>query len=323
MNARAARIADHLRPLVGLVLVVVVFTIWGAIEKPGSTFFTAARATLIAKHSAIVGLGALGMTVVIVAGGIDLSAGAFLALGSVVLALLVQAGVDPLVAVGLTLASGAACGLVNGLVVTKLRLAPFIATLGTMLVFRGVAELLADQRKIAVDGAPAWLAGLLSPPAPGSAQLVASGVWVVALAALALAFVLARTVFGRHVFAIGSNEAAARACGIRVERTKLAVYAIGGVTSAGAAVLCFAELAAQGDPTAGNGKELEMVAAAVIGGASLSGGRGSVGGALLGALLVATLRAGCTYVEASTPVQNVATGLFIVAAVALDRRRAR
>lgn len=320
MSARAW--LQRLAPLLGLAAVALLFTAWGAVAKPDATFLTGFRVALIAKQSAIVGMGALGMTLVIAAGGIDLAAGSLLALASVVTAQALVSGAGAPLALALAAITGLACGALNGGLVTLLRLPPFLATLGTMLVLRGLAEQVAGQRKIPAS-APDWLGGLLDPPGAGSWLPVSSGVVLVALLAVAVALVLHRTVFGRHVVAVGSSEATARLCGVPVERVKLAVYALGGLFAALAGVLEFANLNRQGNPTSGAGYELDVIAAVVLGGGSLSGGRGSVTGSLCGALLMTTLRSGCVFVEVPDPVQKVVVGGILVVAVALDRLRAR
>ena len=225
----------------------------------------------------------------------------------------------PAVATALVLAVGLAAGALNGIIITGLRLVPFIVTLGTMLVFRGLAEQIAHQDKIALRDAPQWLATLLDPPAKGSFQLMATGAWLVVLLGIGLAIVMHFTIFGRHVFAIGSNEATARLCGINVPRTKIIVYALGGLFVAIAGLFSFSDLRNQGDPEAGLGMELDIIAAVVIGGGSLSGGRGSVLGSIIGALTMTTLRSGCVYAQVSDPIQKIIIGGIIIAAVAVDQ----
>jgi ribose transport system permease protein len=318
-RARVLQVAwNALAPFVGLLVVVAVFSAtqpWAGREKP---FLHHDRMALVAKQTAIVGMGALGMTVIIIAGGIDLSAGSILALTAVVLALALRRGVDPWLATALVLAVGLAAGVVNGLLITLLRLVPFIVTLGTMLVFRGLAEFLSDKKKIQAP-APTWLAGLLDRPPEGSYQLLPLGVWIVLALGLVLALVLRGTVFGRYVFAIGSNEATARLCGINVPAMKLAVYACGGWFMALAGILSFSELNQQGDPEGGLGLELDIIAAVVIGGGSLRGGRGSVLGSLVGAVTMTLLRSGCVYAGVSDPLQKVVIGSIIIVAVAIDQ----
>ena len=308
-----------LQPFVVLLIVVAIFFLYGLRAKPDSPFLSAYRSTLIAKQTVIVGMGALGMTVIIISGGIDLSVGAILALAAVSLAVGLRDGLDPLWAAAIVLVVGTVAGAINGILVTALRLVPFIVTLGTMLAFRGLAEQLAHQEKIAIAEAPQWLATLLDPPPPGSHQLMATGAWLVVIMGAALAAVMHFTVFGRHVYAIGSNEATARLCGINVPRTKIIVYALGGLFMALAGLFSFSDLGSQGDPGAGLGMELDIIAAVVIGGGSLSGGRGSVLGSIVGALTMTTLRSGCVYAQVSDPIQKIVIGGIIIAAVAVDQ----
>lgn len=308
-----------LQPFVVLLIVAAIFFIYGLIFKSDSPFLSSYRLTLIAKQTAIVGMGALGMTVIIISGGIDLSVGSIMALAAVSLAAMLRDDVNPLLATLVVFAAGIAAGMLNGVIITGLRLVPFIVTLGTMLVFRGLAEQIAHQDKIALKDAPDWLASLLDPPAKGSFQLMATGAWLVVLLGIALAIVMHFTVFGRHVFAIGSNEATARLCGVNVPRTKIFVYALGGLFMAVAGLFSFSELRNQGDPEAGLGIELDIIAAVVIGGGSLSGGRGSVLGSIVGALTMTTLRSGCVYAQVSDPIQKVIIGGIIIAAVAVDQ----
>lgn len=305
-------------PFVGLLVVVVIFVTYQELFKPETTFLSSFRMTLIAKQTAIVGMGALGMTVIIISGGIDLSAGSLLALSAVSLALLLKASVEPVLAVAAVLGVGILAGAMNGVIITGLRLVPFIVTLGTMLVFRGLAEQVADQKKIQAP-APDWLATLLDPPPDESYRMVCWGVWMVIVLGFLLTAVLRYSVFGRYVFAVGSNEATARLCGINVPLMKIAVYALGGLFMALAGIFDFNNLNKQGDPTSGIGLELEIIAAVVIGGGSLSGGRGSVLGSMIGALTMTTLRSGCVYAEVSDPLQKVLIGSIIIAAVAVDQ----
>ena len=310
---------SSLAPFIGLALVVLIFVVYQWLVTPERPFLSQYRMTLIAKQTAIVGMGALGMTVIIISGGIDLSAGSLLAVTSVVLAVSLRAGIDPVVCVLLVLAVGMASGLINGLLITGLRLVPFIVTLGTMMAFRGVAEIVSDNKKVSYQDAPNWLSTLLNAPPEGSYQGVATGVWIVLALALLLAIMLRYTVFGRYVFAIGSSEATARLCGVNVPGMKLTVYTLGGLFMAVAGIFAFANLGSQGSPTEGVGLELSIIAAVVIGGGSLSGGRGSVLGSLLGALMMTTLESGCGYAGLCTVIQRVIVGLIIVGAVAVDQ----
>jgi ribose transport system permease protein len=218
-------------------------------------------------------------------------------------------------------ATGALMGAANGVMITQLRIVPFIVTLGSMGIARGLAKYLADEQKIDAParGLDTWMAKTPEP----SWLLFAPGVWLLLLLTAAASVVLTRSVFGVHSVAIGSNEATARLCGVRVERVKRWVYTLSGVCAGLAGCLQFARLTV-GDPTTALGKELDVIAAVVIGGGSLSGGSGSVLGSLLGALLMTVLANGCTLLGVPNYVQEMLVGAIIIGAVAVDRwRRAR
>jgi ribose/xylose/arabinose/galactoside ABC-type transport system permease subunit len=315
-GGRAGAALDRLGPLLALLLV------YGFFAAAGPESFRSARTIeTIARQTAIVGTAALGMTVVIVAGGIDLSAGSTIALSTVVIAGLLQAGVPPAAAAAGGVAAGVLCGLVNGLLVTRLRVVPFIVTLGTLLVVRGIAKGLAHEQKI--DAPMTWLGELLAALGPGRRwMLVPPGVWAMLVLAAGVAAFLRYARPGRHAVAVGSNELAARLCGVAVERTKVMVYTLGAGFAGLAGVMQFSRLTV-GDPTVAVGAELDVIAAVVIGGGSLAGGEGSVAGSLVGALMMTTIRAGCSQMGLPNWVQEMVTGGIIVTAVALDRLRHR
>ena len=300
----------NLGPLIGLV---VVFSLWA-----GPAFYSRYNQVTMLTQSVIVASGALGMTWIILSGGIDLSAGSMIALSTVVIARLLEAGVPPLAAALAGVAVGGVCGAVNGFLVTRLKLVPFIITLGTLLVFRGAATGLAHEQKI--DAPITWLNDMLTKFPSPPWMLVATGVWVTALLAVLVSLLLSRTVLGRYAFAIGSNEQTARLCGVRVERVKVYVYLLGGLLTGFAGLMQFSRLTV-GDPTAAKGMELDIIASVVIGGGSLSGGQGSVAGSLAGALLMTVIRSGLSMKGVPNWVQDVLTGGIIVGAVALDRLR--
>ena len=261
------------------------------------------------------------MTMIIVSGGNDLSVGSTIALTSVATALTLDRSGSPAFAIALAILLGAAVGAVNGLVITTLRVVPFIATLGMLGVARGVAKWAAGEMTVA---APETWINELAVTFPSQAwMVVAPGVWITIVLAVAASLALQRTVFGRHVFAIGSNEVAARACGIAVTRMKVAIYALAGSAFGLAGVMQMSRLR-QGDPTVAAGAELDIIAAVVIGGGSLSGGQGSILGAMIGALIMAFLRNGCQQVGWPNYIQEIIIGAIIVIAVALESRaRAR
>jgi ribose transport system permease protein len=314
--SRGARIARAIGPAAGLVAVVLLFALLtGAPER----YLSAANLRVVLAQTIIVGLGAIGMTLVMISGGIDLSVGANVALTGVIAALALRGGASAAAAAAIGVAAGGIVGLVNGLAITGLRIVPFIATLGMLGVARGAAKYFAEEQS--VNPPSTWLNGLAVTFPSQAWMLVAPGVWITLALAVAMAFVLRRTVFGRRVFAIGSNEAAARACGIAVDRVKIAVYAVGGLFFGLAGVMQMSRLR-QGDPTVAVGVELDVIAAVVIGGGSLSGGEGSVAGSLVGALIMSLLRNGCQQMGWPTYVQEIIIGVIIVLAVAADRYRA-
>jgi ribose transport system permease protein len=392
-----------LRPFLALAAVVLFFTVadqWFS-EKP--TFFTPENFTNVAAQTAIVAVAALGMTVIIIAGGIDLSAGTAIALSATMLAWCLKediattlvagdsvAGVtadlktandkqsrvkrdlevlakksadksliakklveqgrasaeverleqrlesvkaasqtwsrwSPPLAVLAAICCGCLCGLLNGVLISTLRVVPFIVTLGTMQLYLGLAKQLANNSTVRPDRqtqVPDWFPSLLSIRPENLWLKLPAGVWLTLLLAALLAAVLRWTVFSRYVFALGSSEATARLCGINVTRNKIAVYTLGGLFVGIAGLFLFSRMTI-GEPTSGSGKELEVIAAVVIGGASLSGGRGTVIGTLTGALIMSVITSGCTQLGLKNPVQNMILGIIIVAAVTLDQFRQR
>jgi ribose transport system permease protein len=314
-EARRARLAELLGPFLGLLIVSGLF----AALQP-DTFLSVYNFQTIAAQTVIVGLGAIGMTLVIVSGGIDLSVGSLIALASVVAALALREGAGAGTAALAGAATGALVGLVQGALISSLRVVPFIVTLGGMGVARGLAKYLADEQKI--DAPAGWLAGVMAKSPTPSWLLVAPGTWLMVALAVVMGFVLRRSVFGVHTYALGANEATARLCGVRVSRVKLAVYALSGLFAGLAGVMQFARLTV-GDPTTAIGKELDVIAAVVIGGGSLSGGVGGILGSLLGAFLMSVLANGCTLSGVPNYIQEILIGAIIVVAVALDRFRQR
>jgi ribose transport system permease protein len=300
-------------PILGLLLVAVIFGV-----LIGARFFLPANLELVARQTAIVAAAALGMTVIIISGGIDLSVGSVVALTTVVIALLLGHGWSPLAAALAGVVSAAVCGVINGLLITALRVVPFIVTLGTMILVRGAAKGFAEERRI--EAPQTWLNDLLRTTAPDERGWMPLGVWLVVLLALLVGGLLRYTIFGRHVFAIGSNERTARLCGLAVPRSKIVIYTIGALFAGVAGVLQFSRLSV-GDPTVADGLELDVIAAVIIGGGSLAGGRGTVLGTLLGATTMAVIQIGCAQKGYPNWAQQIVTGAIIVLAVALDRFR--
>ncbi len=363
-KTRPARLswASRLGPLIGLVFV---WALFAALK--GADFVKWENQRLMLLQTAVVGTAAIGATLIIISGGIDLSVGSGIALGTMVVALLLQAGAPPMIAAVGGVAAGVVCGLVIGALVVghvgrvaaplagvalaaalwrplgpagaiglalaasglllwlsvrllpRVPLSPFIVTLGMWGALRGAAKGLGDNQPIYPTD-PGWIADLMRNAETGIGAVMAPGVWILLVLAAFMAAVLRHTPFGRHIFAIGSNERTARLCGIQVERTKLAVYATAVACTGLAALLQFSYLS-MGDPTTADGYELKVIAAVVIGGASLAGGEGSILGTIIGALIMTVVDNGCTKLGLDNWVQEIVTGAIIVAAVALDRLR--
>ncbi|HTK37776.1 MAG TPA: ABC transporter permease [Pyrinomonadaceae bacterium] len=304
-----------LGPFLGLALVIAAFSILtGSPEKYLSPF----NIRIVLSQTVIVAISSIGMTMIIISGGIDLSVGSVIALAGVVTALCINAGIEPIFAVCAGVAAGGVIGLFNGLAVTGLRVVPFIATLGTLGIARGIAKWIAGQEPVNV--APTWINKLVV-TFPDPPWLVLSiGVWVAIILAIVMAVALRRTVFGRRVFALGSNEAAARACGIATGKLRIWIYTLAGLFFGLAGVMQMSRLR-QGDPTVAAGSELDIIAAVVIGGGSLNGGQGTILGSIVGALIMAFLRNGCQQIGWANYVQEIIIGAIIVAAVAIDQLR--
>jgi len=311
-------------PLFVLLLVFCFFAISDAAQQDGGRFLSLRNLQTMLISSAPVVVAALGMTVIIISGGIDLSAGTAVSLCATVMAWALKQGWPVESALFCCLLTGCVVGSVNGGLISALRVAPFIVTLGTMTACLGIAKMVADETTVRppLESVPRWMNGLAMPGPDPAWLLVAPGVWLMLALAGVLSLVLRYTVFGRYIFALGSNEQTARLCGLNVPALKVAVYTLAGLFIGLAGVYQFAKLKV-GNPTSGVGLELKVIAAVVIGGASLSGGRGTVLGTLVGALLMQIIASGCTQLGLSNPVQDVILGVIIVAAVTVDQIRQR
>lgn len=314
MHATLKTIVVKSGPFIGLILVIAFFSF------PTETreyFLTYNNFKIIFTQTVIVAIGALGMTMIIVSGGIDLSVGSTIALTSVVGALLIQHGWGPISVLLAVIASGGLIGLLNGSAIAGLRMTPFIITLGTLGVARGSAKWLADNQTVNYDSSPlnSWMT-----TANPFSHTLPTGVWVALILALLTSLLLRHTVFGRHIFALGSNEATARLCGIATKRLKILIYVLAGCFFGLAGLFQLSRLR-QGDPTVAVGLELDIIAAVIIGGASLSGGVGTILGSMIGALIMAVLRNGSQQMGWPTYFQEIIIGLVIIVAVFLDRLR--
>jgi ribose transport system permease protein len=312
------RALNILGPFLGLLLVIGIFS-----AKPDvrEVFLTGGNFKIIFTQTVIVAVGALGMTLIIVSGGIDLSVGSAVALTGVVGArlLALEHPWSTSAVIAMTIGAGAVVGLVNGSLIAGLRMMPFIVTLGMMGVARGAAKWLGNSQTVNYDeNAP--INKLMALDEPYKFFPLPTGVWVVVALAIVMAILLRQTIFGRYVFAIGSNEATARLCGIRVSMHKVIIYTIAGVFFGIAGLMQLSRLNL-GDPTTAVGLELDIIAAVVIGGASLNGGTGSILGSMIGALIMAVLRNGSSQMGWNNYVQEIIIGAVIVLAVGLDKLR--
>lgn len=304
-------ITQKLGPLLGLIILIVIVTILNP------SFIEPLNILNLLRQVSINALIAFGMTFVILTGGIDLSVGSILALSSAVMANFMVSGWDPIIAIILGCLLGGILGAINGLLITKGRMAPFIATLATMTIFRGLTLVYTNGNPITGLGNQAafqflgrgYLFGI---PVPAITMLIVFAIlWII----------LHKTPFGRKTYAIGGNEKASIISGIKVDRIKIMIYALIGLLSALAGAILTSRLNSA-QPTAGTSYELDAIAAVVLGGTSLTGGRGRIVGTLIGALIIAILNNGLNLLGVSSFYQMVVKGIVIAIAVLLDRKKA-
>ncbi len=268
------------------VLAVLVVIALAGLAHQSDRFFTTDNLLNQGRLMAEVGFASIAMTFVIVTGGIDLSVGSILGLGAIMLGVFWKNMGLPLpLAMVLAVAVGGVCGLLNGLIITRFKVPPLIATLATLSLYRGLAEGISESRS--VRGYPEWFYRL----GQGDVAGIPTQVWLLVLAALFAAFVLARTTFGRATYSIGANEVASRFSGVAVDRTKLLIYTGSGV-AAGLAAVIFVSRVSTTRSDMGTGLELDAITAVVLGGTSIFGGRGTMTGTVLGLVLIQALRNG-------------------------------
>ncbi len=317
-----------LRTFIALIAVVVFFSLMAP------NFVTVANAVIVSKHVAINAFLAIGMTFVILTGGIDLSVGAIVGLVGMVAGALVLYGIPlemfgvviyPNVweVIGIALLVGTFVGLINGLLITRMQVAPFIATLGMLYVARGTALLMSGGSTFPnLIGKPEF--GNQGFPTLGSGTIlgIPLSIWLLLVVACIAAYVATKTPFGRQIYAVGGNERAATLSGVSVNRVKLAVYMISGFCAAIAGLVVASQLVAS-HPASGETFEMNAIAAAVLGGTSLSGGRGTIGGTIVGAFVIGVLSDGLVMMGVSEFWQMVIKGVVIVGAVILDQMQRR
>lgn len=292
--------------LIGLVIIVVTFSLLSP------TFFTTQNILNILQQSSINAVIAVGMTLVIISGGIDLSVGPTAALSAVLGATLMVAGMPIAIAIPLTLGIGALCGLFSGTLVAQAGLQPFIVTLGGLSLFRAVSLIFTGGNPI--FGIPADFRNFMT----GDLFGIPCPVIIAIVVALTAWIIMHKTPLGEYILAVGGNEEAARVSGVPVKRTKITVYVISGVLASLSSLILIGRLGAA-EPTMGNLWELDAIAAAAIGGTSLMGGKGSIVGTLIGAVILGSLRTGLTLLNIQAFYQLLATGLIIIIAVLIDR----
>jgi ribose transport system permease protein len=271
----------------------------------------------VARQTAVITIMAMGMTMVMVSGGIDLSVGSIMALAGVAGAFALAGGAPTLVGISTSIAAGAFCGLANGAAIATLRIPPFIVTLGAMGIYRGITLLITDGK--AVVGLPTKFGYLAEGNLLG---LIPVPLLIIVAVALAIHFLLSRTRLGRYCYAIGSNVEAARYAGVRVARCQIIFYLILGALAGLAGAIEAARLVT-GQPTAGEGYELRVIAAVVIGGGSLSGGQGTVTGTIIGALIMGVLANGANLLGIPSFTQQIIIGAIIILAVTFDEFQRR
>ncbi|PKR77929.1 ribose ABC transporter permease [Halalkalibacillus sediminis] len=301
---------QKLGPLLGLIAIVIGLSIMSP------NFLDLGNILNVLRQVTIIALLAFGMTFVILTGGIDLSVGSILALAGALTAGFIASGIDPILGVLLGVLAGGLMGAFNGFIISKGKVAPFIATLATMTIFRGLTLVYTDGRPVSgfTDSAAFEMIGrgyFLGIPIP---------VIIMFIVFFILFFVLKQTVFGRQVYALGGNEEASILSGIKVNRVKIWVYSLTGALSALAGIILTSRLNSA-QPNAGFTYELDAIAAVVLGGTSLSGGRGWIFGTLVGALIIGVLNNGLNLLGVSSFYQQVVKGGVILLAVLLDRQK--
>ncbi len=306
------KLIRQLLPFGSLMLIVCIL----AILRP-DTFFSIDNLLNVLRRSSVYGIIAIGMTFVIISGGIDLSVGSMAAICGMFAAALMEAigGANPQgfalwAGTGAGILAGILCGLANGILITKFRLQPFIVTLGTMSFFRGIALVMRDGQPINIPDYKYLGEGIIA--------TIPVSILIFAAVIIMTMFILKYTPLGRYTYAIGSNREAAFHAGVRVEKNLIWIYTIIGLLT-GIASMIQVSRTVSAQPTAGLGLELDVIAAVVIGGASLSGGQGTIIGTIIGTLLISFLRNGCTLLGISTNAQLIVIGIIIVVAVAVDQ----
>ncbi|MBE9638310.1 ABC transporter permease [Salipiger mangrovisoli] len=326
LPSNSATAFHRVSALLTLAILVIAF----AFASPA--FLSVNNTLTILLQTSVIGLLGIGMTMVIITGGIDLSVGSVLALSGTVTGMMVKAGVPVVPAMMLGVCMGAACGLFNGFVVTKMKITPFVATLGMMLIARGAALQLTGAAPISQLGEAFGVLGngalfrVVEMQPNGFPKVIFPGIpypaILLVIVAIVASYMLRRRAIGRHIYATGSNEEAARLSGVLVDRTKLIAYTLSGALAGVAGNVLMSRLITA-QPSEGVMYELDAIAAAVIGGASLMGGVGGISGTMIGAFIIGVLRNGLNMGGVSSFIQQIVIGFVVIGAVYIDQLRNR
>lgn len=300
---------SQLGPLLALIVLVILVTILSP------SFFSVSNLTNLLRQVSINGLIAFGMTFVIITGGIDLSVGSIFALSSALMAGMIVVGIDPFISIIAAVLIGGILGSINGLLITKGKMAPFIATLATMTIFRGITLVFTDGNPITGIG-DSFIFQFMG---KGLLFGIPFPIILMVVSFIVLYLALHKMAFGRKVLAIGGNEKAAFISGIKINRVKVMVYTISGMMAAIAGVIITSRLNSA-QPTAGTSYEMDAIAAVVLGGTSLAGGKGRLFGTLIGVLIIGVLNNGLNLMGVSSFYQQIVKGIVIIIAVLLDRK---
>lgn len=303
-------IVDKLGPVIALVFLVIVITVLNP------SFLSVNNLMNLLRQVSVNGFIAFGMTFVILTGGIDLSVGSTLALSGAITASFLASGLNPFIAILIGLMTGAMLGAINGVLISRGGMAPFISTLATMTIYRGATLVFTDGNPITGIGESDFFnfigrGYMLGIPFP---------VVLMFICYILLFVLLHKTTFGRKTYAIGGNEKASKIVGVKIDKIKILIYTISGVMASISGIILTSRLNSA-QPTAGNAFEMDAIAAVVLGGTSLSGGRGRIFGTLIGAIIIGTLNNGLNLLGVSSFYQQIVKGLVIVAAVLMDRRK--
>ncbi|MCJ7842971.1 ABC transporter permease [Lederbergia sp. NSJ-179] len=303
---------SHIRKVKEIPILVFTLVIFVVFSTLSSNFFTVGNISLILTQMTTTGLIAIGMLMVILFGGIDLSVGSVLAVVGTIVGMLVNAGVNPTLAALIGLIVGAICGAVNGFFITRFNIPDIITTLATMFIFRGLA--------VAISGGQ-WVNNFPSSFnyfGQGSFLAIPVSVWLLIIASVIFWYVLTQTTFGRRIYAIGGNPDAAKLAGMNIKKTKLYVYICSGMLTSVAAVIFASNIGNVQASTAGKGIEFTVIAAVLIGGASIFGGVGTLPGTIIGVLLMGVIKNGLVLSQASVYWIDAATGFILILAIIMN-----